>query len=98
MRVGNSAKHLILGNVHLISYCNSVGIDINKLKQCNIEKMGDKYVFVLSKFNAPKSKSLIPLDVDIATQPDIVLIMDVDADNEKVSFETTSKTIRVLNI
>lgn len=96
MRLNNNTKTIIFGNVHLINYCKNAGIDTNKLKKCEIEKMGNIYVFVLSKENTPKSTCMIPLDVDIATQPDIVLTMEV-TENEKYKFETTAKTVRLLN-
>ena len=95
MRLSENFKYIICDNIKLIKYCKEVGIDIERLKKCNIERMGDNLVFVLSKENKVESKSLIPLDIDLVTQPDIVLIMKV-TDNYSVEFETTNKTLRVL--
>ena len=85
---------VLFGNIELIKYCNSSGLSIEKIRRCNIEKMGDTYVFVLNKENAPKSKELIPLDIDLLTQPDVVLIMD--AGNKDLRFQTTEKTTRLI--
>ena len=95
MRLNNASKTLVCGNVELLKKCNEAGISIDKLKKCNIEKMGKNYVFVLAKDNKPKSKCSLPLDIDIETQPDIVLIMEV-TDENGIKFETTDKTRRVL--
>ena len=95
MRLNDSSKTLVFGNVNLIRYCQGAGISIDKLKRCNIEKMGNTYVFVFSKENAPKSNLLIPLDVDMATQPDVVLKMEI-LDDTNITFETTDKTLRLL--
>jgi len=97
MRLNNSSKTMVFGNINLIRYCHGAGISLDKLKKCNIEKMGNTYVFVLSKENMPKSNSLIPLDVDIATQPDVVLTMEVLGE-ENINFGTTDKTLRILVI
>lgn len=97
MRLNDASKTLICGNIELLKKCNEAGISIDKLRMCNIEKMGKKYVFVLSKDSKPKPKCDLPLDVDIDTQPDIVLIMEV-TDENKIQFETTDKTKRVLAI
>lgn len=70
-----AAKHLVLGNTQLIDYCNRNKIDLTKLSQCNIERMGNKYFFVMPK------KNIIPtLDNDIASQPIVVLTMDTTRD------------------
>lgn len=53
-------------------------------------------VFVLQKENVPKSKNIIPLDIDLDTQPDIVLIMKVD--KGIYTFDTTGNTTKILNI
>lgn len=90
-----TTKKLILGNVELLKYCNSACIDVLKLGQCNIERMGHHYVFGLKKENIPISTAGLPLDIDIASQPDVVLIMTVT--EEDIIFETTEKTIRILN-
>lgn len=52
-------------------------------------------LFVLSKENKHKFKSSLLLDIDIDTQPDIVLIMEVNND-ETIHFETTEYTRRIL--
>lgn len=95
MRLSENSKFLVCGNVKLLDYCTKVGISIDKLKKCNIEKMGNCYVFVLSKENKPKSSNMIPLDIDLATQPDIVLTMEVNGEHD-IRFETTQKTKRIL--
>ena len=95
MRLNKQAKALVCGNVELLKKCNETGIKIEKLKKCNIEKMGNNYIFVMSKENKPKSRSELPLDIDLYTQPDIVLIMEVN-DDCKISFETTQHTKRLL--
>ena len=97
MRLGRANKRIVLGNVELIKYCKSAGISVEKLKQCEIEQMGNLFVFVLEKENKPKSKCLIPLDVDLDTQPDVVLTMEVD-ENNSLEFETFEKTRRILNV
>ena len=97
MRLSENSKFMVCGNVNLLRYCTESGISIEKLKQCNIEKMGNHYVFVLSKENKPKSKCMLPLDIDLETQPDIVLTMEIQGE-DKVKFETTDKTVRVLSI
>lgn len=94
MRISNTLKTIVLGNTHLIEYCNSTGIDISKLKSCNIERMDNLLVFALEKENKPKSTQIIPLDVDLATQPDPVLQIEVNGD--KLNFHTTDKTSRIL--
>ena len=96
MRLSDNSKLLVFGNIDLIKYCKSSGISLEKLKKCSIEKMGNNYVFVLSKNNNVKSSSLIQLDVDLDTQPDIVLIMEV-TDGKFIEFKTTNKTLRILN-
>ena len=96
MRLSESTKTIVNGNIELIKYCKSCGIDLNKLYACNIEHMGNHFVYGLSKNNLHKSKNELPLDIDIESQPDIVLIMTVE--DGKLSFETTSATKRVLAI
>lgn len=95
MRLSKESRAIIYGNIELLKKCNEAGIDLDKLKKCNIEKMGKQYVFVLSKENKPKSKSSLPLDIDIDTQPDIVLIMKIN-DKQQITFETTDSTRRIL--
>lgn len=96
MKLSEDMKRLVLGNIDLIKYCNQVGIDMEKLSKCRIEKMGTNYVFALSKENVPVSKQLIPLDYDLDSQPDIVLILNFD--NNVINFETFNETKRVLNL
>ena len=96
MRLNDSSKAIIFDNLNLIKYCNKSGISMEKLRKCIIEKMGDNYVFALQKENVPKSKNIIPLDIDLDTQPDIVLIMKVDKGIYK--FDTTGNTTKILNI
>ncbi len=77
-------KNLILGNVQLIEYCHNNDVDISMLKNCNIERMGDLFLFVLPQ------KDLEPImDNDIATQPKIILAMD--ASLEKIQFKREIK-------
>lgn len=97
MRLSDNSKYMVCGNIELLKYCNTSGISVEKLKKCNIEKMGNNYVFVLTKENKPKSNSIIPLDIDLETQPDIVLTMKIQGDND-IIFETTDNTIKVLNM
>lgn len=96
MRLSDSARTLVMGNAEILNKCRELSVDINKFKRCNIEQMGNHYVFILSKDNVPKSKCVIPLDTDIDSQPDIVLI--VTAENGKLTFETTEYTPRILRI
>lgn len=94
--LANSTKKLILGNIDLLNYCQTHSINIEKLNKCNIEKMGDEFMFVLDKENVPKSSQIIPLDIDIETQPDIVLIVSIS--DCGIQIETTNKTRRLLNV
>lgn len=96
MRLNKNDKYIMMGNIELLNKCKELAVDINKLKKCNVEQMGNHYVFVLSKDNVPKSKCVIPLDTDIDSQPDIVLIVTVE--NGKLTFETTEYTPRILRI
>lgn len=96
MRLNTSSRAMIFGNIELNTFCNKAGISMNKLKSCNIEKMGENmYVFALSKESVPKSKNIIPLDTDIDSQPEVVLTMEFE--NNIFNFETTQFTKRVLN-
>lgn len=97
MRLSEQAKVILFGNIELIKYCRRVGIDEEKLKKCNIGIMGNMYVLSLSKENPPKSKCILHIDIDLDTQPDIVLIMSV-SNKGGIDFETTSFTKRVLRI
>ena len=96
MRLNKNDKYILMGNIELLNKCKEMAVDINKLKKCNVEQMGNHYVFVLSKDNVPKQGRIPSLANDIATQPDIVLIMKVD--NGKLTFETTEYTPRILRI
>lgn len=94
MRLTENTKALVLGNVELIKYVQDNALDMEILKKCHIEKMGNDYVFGLPKANPPKSKCILPLDVDLDTQPDIVLILNTESG--KVVVEPTSKTKMLL--
>ena len=59
--------------------------------------MGNTYVFVLSKDNIEQSNLIIPLDIDMDSQPDIVLTMEVEPEGS-IKLNTTDKTVRLLNI
>ena len=73
--LGKATKNIVLGNVQLLEYCKQHSIDHTKLRRCNIEKMGDKYFFVMPKKNVVPS-----LSNDIDSQPDVVLTMDAGSD------------------
>lgn len=96
MRLNESSRKLAFGNIELLRYCKSVCIDTSKLEKCNIEKMGDMYVFVLSKKLEGIDEKTCLLEHDIATQPDIVLTMEYDKDERVFKFETTEQTKRIL--
>ena len=95
MRLSDSSKEILFGKKDLIKYCNNVGIVMSKLELCNIEKMGETYVFVLSKDNGYCKTTLLEHDMD--TQPDIVLTMEYQGPKQ-FKFETTNYTKRILNI
>lgn len=95
MRLSKEHKAVLFGNVDLLMFCKNSAIDLKKLKECNIEEMGHGvYVFTLSKAVKPKSEQLLPLDIDLMTQPDIVLTAEVS--NDKLEINTTKHTKRVL--
>lgn len=94
MRVSDTLKTVVFGNKHLINYCESAKIDMFKLKKCNIERMDNTLVFTLDKESKPKSSQIIPLDIDLATQPDPVLQMEIDGD--RIEFYKTDKTNRIM--
>ena len=96
MRLNKNDKYILMGNIDLLNKCKELAVDINKLKKCNVEQMGNHYVFVLSKDNVPKHGRIPSLANDIETQPDIVLIMTVE--DNKSTFETTEYTPRILRI
>lgn len=95
MRLKPASKAIVMKNIDLLKYCNKIGIDQEKFRKCNIERMGTNFVFVLSKEGAEKYKGTF-LEHDIDTQPDIVLIMKVSEDGGKIEFEETSQTTRIL--
>lgn len=97
MRLIEKEKKMFMRNVDFIKYINSNPIDVEKLKKCNIEKMGGDYYIVLSKENIPKSTCALPLDVDIASQPDIVLIASVN-EQGALNIKETEKTKRILRL
>ena len=96
MRLNESSKQILFGNIELIKYCRVAGVSIEKIKRCNIERMGDLYVFVLSKDNVKDLADKF-LEYDIDTQPDIVLTMEYK-DGKGFEFGTTEFTKRVLDI
>lgn len=94
-RLNSKARAIAMTNSILLEFCRNNNIDMDKLHECQIESMDGDYYFTLTKDNAPKSKQLIPLDIDIATQPDVVLILKSE-DGIKVEVETTEWTHRLL--
>ena len=89
--LGKTSKKIVMGNIQLMDYCNNNSISLVKLNDCNIEKIGNTYFFVLKKENQPDETSM---DADIDSQPDVVLTMDVTNDDFK--FENTQWTSRVI--
>ena len=87
--LSKACKVKIMGNKHLIEYCRNNGINTDKLKACNIEKMGDTFFFVLSK-----GISYPTMDNDIDSQPDVVLTMEAKGDN--FEFAKTDRTARII--
>lgn len=87
-------KTIILGNINLIEYCNKEGIDLDILKKCRIETINKQFFFALQKENAPKMPEGY-FGCDLRTQPDVVLIMDVD-EAGNFYFEQTEHTVRIL--
>lgn len=96
MRLNENHKRVICGNVEIIKFCSETGISVKRLTECNIEKMGDLYVFVLNKDKEYESQNILPLDIDMETQPDVVLT--VDSSSNPLKIETTDKTQRLLCI
>lgn len=86
---------LIMGNLELLNYCNEHYVDLEKLAQCHIEKMGNEFMFCLPKENVPVSSQILPLDIDIATQPDVVMILRVE--RKSLAFELTAESHRILH-
>jgi hypothetical protein len=91
------SKAMLLGNIKILQYCKETGIDMDKLKSCRVEKMGDCYVFGLKREDQPEPDPNDLLANDLATQPDIVLAVEPDEDGN-MNFQTTSKTIRLLTM
>lgn len=96
MRLNENHKRVICGNVEIVKFCSETGISVKRLTECNIEKMGDLYVFVLNKDKEYESQNILPLDIDMETQPDVVLT--VDSSSNPLKIETTDKTQRLLCI
>lgn len=83
--INGVGKRIIFGNVQLLEYCKRRRIDIAMLQECEIERMNHRYFFVRHK------KGIRPtMESDIATQPDVVLVMD--AGKDKFQFEETRWT------
>ena len=98
MRLTENSKAILLGNIELLKFINEHALDMDKIKQCNIDTLGDNcYAFCMYKKDAPKSKyPLFPMDIDLATQSDIVLVMNVD--DGKITIESTDKTRELLSL
>lgn len=96
MRLNENHKRVICGNVEIVKFCSETGISVKRLTECNIEKMGDLYVFVLNKDEEYESQNILPLDIDMETQPDVVLT--VDSSSNPLKIETTDTTQRLLCI
>ena len=96
MRLSKEANLIVFTNHELLKFCSANSIDLSKLKKCSIEKMGKMYVFGYPKENIQQSKGL--LDNDIESQPDVVLIMTVDENDQTLSFEGTDNTRLVMNL
>lgn len=95
MRLSDNSKLLLLRNIDLVKYINENGLDMDKLKQCNIERFGTNcYVFGLSKKKPDNGDGLF--DIGLASNPDIVLILNVD--NGKITIESTDKTMELLSL
>lgn len=100
-RLADDTKRLVLGNVELLKFCENNNIDLEKLKECSIERMRQPketcsyYLFGIKKEYIPESKCELLLDIDIPSQPAIVLILTVP-DKGEISFETTDDLFRVL--
>lgn len=91
--LGATKKSDILSNAQLNSFCTAHGIDISELSKCDIEKMGTKYFFV-------KRKSIEnpTLEEDIASQPDIVLVMDTSTVPYQFDIPDWQNPVTVSNI
>ena len=87
--LGAATRNILFGNVQLLEYCKNHSIDMSKLHQCNVERMGSKYFFVMRK-----KCDDVTLENDIDSQPDVVLTMD--ASSERFQFENTEWTKNVI--
>lgn len=95
MRLSENTKLLLLRNIDLVKYINENGLDMDKLKKCNIERFGTNcYVFGLSKKKPDSVDGLF--DIGIASNPDIVLVLNVD--DGKITIESTDKTRELLSL
>ena len=83
-------RAVLLNCIEVIKYCKSVGLDLNKLKSCRVEKMFDEYVFGLLKKGYDDDDSDWYLHEDLSTQPDIVLI--VSCRDDEIIIKDTDKT------
>lgn len=92
MRLNENSKKEVLHNEGLIEYCKIVGINIEKLSKCNIEKVDNNYIFVLSKNTRYDTKTM--LEHDLETQPYIVLTMNYNGNNDYI-FKTTEHTVKI---
>ena len=45
MRLNKNDKYIMMGNIELLNKCKEMAVNINKLKKCNVEQMGNHYVF-----------------------------------------------------
>ena len=86
-----ATKKVVLGNIQLLKYCEDQNIDISKLQSCRIERMDNIFYFCMAKKNVVPS-----MENDIASQPDIVLTMDVSQD--EFEFEITKQTSMITSI
>lgn len=82
-------KKVLLNCIEVIRYCKDVGLDLNKLKSCRVEKMFDEYVFGLLKKGYDDDSDWY-LHEDLNTQPDIVLI--VSCKDDEIVIKGTDKT------
>lgn len=90
-RLSDNFNIVIFGNVHLLSYVNSNGLDIRKVRKCSIQKSGENhYVFYMPKKEVLESEQLLPSDIDI------VLMLNVD--NGEITIESTDKTKELLSL
>ena len=92
MKLSQSHKRLIMDNIHILEYCNEEGIDIHKLHQCDIDREGDTFTFILN--DSPKlSKEFIGYNHN--NHPDTVLKVISHA-NGSILIQKTPKTFKLL--